>query len=510
MPSVTHDDTPVLAPPPPDDDIVSRRAPLARRYPLWTPLQIPSEKQTIRLSELPLSERCLDALWGNDLLSLGDLDGHALIDILRQTACGLGCIRELCVVFVAMEVLQENHPDPIRASIHVPAFAAGYPVDELPLRPLARGGLLRAGFVLLGDLEGASPIRLTRAGGVAIRDVTALLKTLEAAGPPEPQGLLDALDVGLGRLRDVRRHIVLHRFGAGGDPPMTFVEIGTRIAKSGPRVGMVLQDALRELPILAWPQFGPALRELVRAVTEGADLGTELSRAGRNASLQQERRPWDSPLFYERLITALARSLAPAGRPARPPTVSEESIRRPIRPPTSRTSKARPNLINTINALTESLVDSVMTAIRHASLEELLGDGVPAPPIAESAAEPARPPRARRTRAPSDAGNRRRSVADPVPPSAKPLSPAENPTPTDVADDITDPQLLLSLDVPPETTEEDSRHPQTSTKPSSPPAAEQRTGHVKLRANETMTRLANGGIVIRRGHGPAPGAAGSS
>jgi hypothetical protein len=511
-----HDDPQVPVPPPddgPDDDIASRRAPLARRYPLWTRLQIPPEKQSVRLSELPLSVRCLDALWGNDLLSLGDLDGHALIDILRQTDCGLACLRELCVAFVDMEVLQENHPDPIRAAIHVPAFAAGYRVDELPLRPLARGGLLYAGFVLLGDLEAASPNRLTRAGRIAIRGVTALLKTLEAAGPPEPQGLLDALDLGLDRLREVRRQIVLHRFGAGGDPPMTFVEIGIRIAKSGARVGMILQDALRELPVLAWPQFGPAFRELVSAVTHGQELAAELSRVGRNPTLKSERRPWDSPLFYEALITALAPSLAPTGRPARlPSTVSEDDVQRPIRQPTSRTSKARPNLKDTIDALTESLVDSVITAIRSAPLEEVLGDDVLGRTVTKSVREPERPPRRRRTRASSDAGNQRRSVADAIPTAAKSVARAEQPIPPDAAADITDPQLLLSLDVPPENAEEGSQHPRESTAPSIPLATEDRTVHVKLRDNETAVRLAKGGIVIRRGRvpAPAPGGVGSS
>jgi hypothetical protein len=344
---------------------------------------------------------------------------------------------------------------------------------------------------------------------------------MTAAGPPERHGLFDALDVGLAALRGLRRQVVLHRFDTGSKLPLTFREIGRRTGRSGTRVSLVLRDALRELPVLAGPGFGSALRDLVRVVDQGADLGAELVRAGRNPSLRRERQPWDSPLFYERLIVALAPSLASTGRSARPPAVSDDDVRYRTRRPTSPGSKAKASLGDTIRDLTQSLVDSVMMAIRNAPLEELVGDGLLGPTVLKTPGMPERSRRSPRARASLEAKNRRPPTAarQPTHPRKAPASPSDGATheltpEVEVAakeltaetaalssEEITDPMKLLGFDLPSENADQsslDRRGGRESAELSSPRGADESIPRIRLRHDETVARVSSAGVVLRR------------
>jgi hypothetical protein len=107
-------------------------------------------------------------------------------------------------------------------------------------------------------------------------------------------------------------------------------------------MGLVVRNALRALPILAGPEFGPALRDLQRNVGLGADLATELARLGRNASFPAERRRWgSSSAFYERLILALAPILAPHLRLAGPSNPPQSEPKPRTREPRTREPRSR-------------------------------------------------------------------------------------------------------------------------------------------------------------------------
>jgi hypothetical protein len=110
----------------------------------------------------------------------------------------------------------------------------------------------------------------------------------------------------------------------------------------------------------------------------------------------------------------------------------------------------------TLSALTESFVDDVMDAIRSASLED----------VARGRTRP--PPRVRH-----------RIVA---------ASGADMVTP-EPADEITDPDMLLGLGMPP---------PLVDLSPGPIPADPTTGLHMKLRENETLARVSGAGVVIRR------------
>jgi hypothetical protein len=117
--------------------------------------------------------------------------------------------------------------------------------------------------------------------------------------------------------------------------------------------------------------------------------------------------------------------------------------------------------------LTESLVDSVMAAIRSASLEELLGE------------RHGRPTRARRR------------VREDRITALAPTAPAPDDTPTETHGEITDPQMLLALGAAPPLVDEAPPALPEFEEPSSGP-------QLRLRDNETVARVSNAGVVIRR------------
>jgi hypothetical protein len=174
----------------------------------------------------------------------------------------------------------------------------------------------------------------------------------------------------------------------------------------------------------------------------------------------------------------------------------------------------RSNLNVSLSVLTDSLVESVMQAIRLASLEELGG---------------AYRPSAARTRRPSldaiDAGpfvqagsdahtngidlepNRdSERVARPREARAQTRRRVERPTvtariadlaPPEATAEITDPQMLLGLGYPDVQVE---REPEAvpEPEPSSRVRANGGSPPMRLRDNETLARVSNAGVVIRR------------
>jgi hypothetical protein len=145
----------------------------------------------------------------------------------------------------------------------------------------------------------------------------------------------------------------------------------------------------------------------------------------------------------------------------------------------------RSALQTSLAALTESLVDSVMDAIRSASLEDLLGQD-PGPRTAPAQVE--RVSVTRRARA-----RRRRSVAlprpaDPEPPRSVATDDLPEPEP---ASEITDPDLVLGFALAGQVVDEE---PQPSPEKEERPSGYQ----VRLRENETLARASNAGVVIRR------------
>jgi hypothetical protein len=182
--------------------------------------------------------------------------------------------------------------------------------------------------VLHGDATEASIDPVTPSRGPVAADVTAkedlaqepvsraedvapVIEAIPSAGPPEKRGLLDALDIALDQLTEHRRHVLLLRFGGTGETPLTQEETARRTGHSPSRLGHIQKKALANVRFFARPDFAHDLRELEhRVVDGGADVLEELSRIGRTASNHGQRRPWDSPAFYKRLLMALAPGLA--------------------------------------------------------------------------------------------------------------------------------------------------------------------------------------------------------
>jgi hypothetical protein len=167
-------------------------------------------------------------------------------------------------------------------------------------------------------------------------------------------------------------------------------------------------------------------------------------------------------------------------------------------------------LKTTLHALTVSFTDAVMDAIRSASLEDLLGQASRGPGRSTGV-----PSTAKVARAESSAAQLGRHSGGHEPPNgvrvgarrsglsaAAATDPAPSPSqaPPAPAAEITDPQGLLSMGTqesrnvaPPEIARE--RVPEG---PASAVRAVEASSPVRLRANETLARVSNAGVVIRR------------
>jgi hypothetical protein len=166
-----------------------------------------------------------------------------------------------------------------------------------------------------------------------------------------------------------------------------------------------------------------------------------------------------------------------------------------------------------LDALTASLVDSVLDAIRSASLDDLLGEGIRLPE--SRIATPAKVARGTLVppidEPPIPATPSRRRLRSMSETTAVVL--ATDLTPPEPAAEITDPQMLLGLgppralvDAAPKHEEPSSRRadstPTSRVSDSSLPRANGHAPHVRLRDNETVARVSNAGVVIRRGATP--------
>jgi len=170
-------------------------------------------------------------------------------------------------------------------------------------------------------------------------------------------------------------------------------------------------------------------------------------------------------------------------------------------PRVSRTRAAKPSLRLQIDALTETLVDSVMKLLRTASLEALLGEALDAPSAAETGGSTERPPPPARSQAPKPEATRPGALTSVDLPMRAREAPTEDLVTSASAVDITDPQLVLGLGDPSAAAadaEESAQPPQEQEEPSSPVEDAESPPHVRLRENETVARVSDAGIVLRR------------
>jgi hypothetical protein len=188
----------------------------------------------------------------------------------------------------------------------VPAFAHAYRFDDLVLSRRARWSMRRGGLATLGDLHNrATSDRLL--ANMSKRDhgeITSMIEAMAAAGFPEPGGLLDHLDLGLDRLGERQREVLLLRFGGAGEEPLTLEAIAPRIGVTRERVRQVQELALEKLRVVAGPELGKGLRELeARLSAEGAEVATELEGSWRAKGPSTD--PWADDGFYLRLLAKL-------------------------------------------------------------------------------------------------------------------------------------------------------------------------------------------------------------
>lgn len=158
-------------------------------------------------------------------------------------------------------------------------------------------------------------------------------------------------------------------------------------------------------------------------------------------------------------------------------------------------------LRTSLHTLTASFADSVMAAIRSASLEDLLGEayrdpgrpaGAPRSLKIARAPSSARPTRGGRARRSSDVD---RPVLARAPESGIAVRRSDRPLPPTGAE-ITDPQGLLAMEAV-ERMALVERKPEREA-PVSTLQAARAVPSVRLRANETLARVSNAGVVIRR------------
>jgi hypothetical protein len=157
-----------------------------------------------------------------------------------------------------------------------------------------------------------------------------------------------------------------------------------------------------------------------------------------------------------------------------------------------------------LDALTASFIDAVMDAIRTASLQELLREAPrvrqgDAPRIGES--ERATSPVGQRKRAavPAPAGRTASARSRRSGVSTAPTRSVPTPPPPAPAAEITDPQGLLAMGLPLRLGATEAEIGGAPEGPASTVRAIGGGSPVRLRANETLARVSNAGVVIRRG-----------
>jgi len=270
---------------------------------------VPAEKRGILLEEMSLPAAIDTVMAREGYVVLGDLDGRTLAELGKHRGMGITCLRRLHHALVPLSVVVSPPPveTPSMPRLDVPAFAAEYRLNELPLRHIRRQ------WTVLGELQ-RMPLselrRLKNVGVESIRELESLLTSLHASGPPAPAGLLDLLDAALDGLPEERRRVLLQRFGGAGEAPLTLAEIGRRHARTGSWISMLQGKAFAKLRVLAGPEFGRMLRDVERHVSAGeAELASELARVGRVSAHARPPKPWEGHPFYERLLAELAPGL---------------------------------------------------------------------------------------------------------------------------------------------------------------------------------------------------------
>jgi hypothetical protein len=165
----------------------------------------------------------------------------------------------------------------------------------------------------------------------------------------------------------------------------------------------------------------------------------------------------------------------------------------------------QPRLKTSLHTLTEALVESVMNAIRLASLEELMGRTPRSSTPHDVRLDPpqVREGRPRRqARAPEREAAPRERARPSAPPVVVPLLLEDISTAPEPASEITDPQMLLALGIPDVDVPIPPPRAPAPVELTLPPSRFAYTNGearpVRLRDNESVARVSGAGVVIRR------------
>jgi hypothetical protein len=179
-------------PPSPSDGLRFERSLLFEPpLPLDSPLCVPADKWRVRLDDLELSVRIHGVLLSAGYQVLGDLDGHALVELTLCRNFGRTSLRELRSTLASFGV-RERRLFTRDTQVRVPPDKLGVPVDDVVTSSSLATILFGAGYAVLGDLDGRTMGDLARCRHLGRVRLGELAKALRRLGVIEPLPPTDA------------------------------------------------------------------------------------------------------------------------------------------------------------------------------------------------------------------------------------------------------------------------------------------------------------------------------
>ena len=293
-------------------------------------ISIPEDLKATPVEGPGLPERLRSLLRGSGIRLLGDLDGKRLSDFEEYLESGKGAISALRLMIIRAihpGVLPDRRTRPIlvrywwppERAIEVARPAGDLWLKDLPVSVRLEGVLRDLGIERLGQLQGLPILKLlvsVNCGAKTLAELRTLLRRAEAGeftlaqekiASSTPSDLLRHIDDLVSHLSEQHRAFLILRFGASGQEPLTFRQIGQQHGLTGSAVGAGLSRAIGSM------RREGSLR--LRTLLEYVDSACASSHARLSPALvstwQDPAHPFEhSPQFYVGLISKLNLRLA--------------------------------------------------------------------------------------------------------------------------------------------------------------------------------------------------------
>ena len=290
--------------------------------PVWriqpSVISLRSESGSQPVAAFPVSARLAKLFDYLGVRVLGDLQGRNFVELATYRNVGRHTVWELLQLvspFLDPSALAGVRPARKHCTaVVVPEAARDLSLFDFPLSSSLARSLQRLGLTCWREVEAIPVSRLLATPGISTKRVWEL-ETLAArlvAGEFElPDGtgenhvlpdLARGIDELLPRLSDFEQRLWRGRFGADGQPPLTFRQLESRLGFSAPRLSYELYKSFVHAHDLGAPRLGFLLKRAVLLCTEAGSLFTPQLLA---QELNQASRQAQFPLpFYVRLLGA--------------------------------------------------------------------------------------------------------------------------------------------------------------------------------------------------------------